>query len=78
LALGATLMRGHRLALRRAWILLGLAMLGLTLSAGCGGSGASGGAAGTPAGTYTLTVTGSITSGTTALQHDVPLTLTVD
>jgi len=78
LALGAILMRGHRPARRRAWILLGLAMLGLALSAGCGGSGATGGASGTPAGTYTLTVTGSISSGTSTLQHNLALTLTVN
>ncbi|MFZ0962437.1 MAG: choice-of-anchor D domain-containing protein [Terriglobia bacterium] len=78
LALGAILMRGNRLAWRHAWVLPGLAMLGLALSAGCGGSGATGEASGTPAGTYNLTVTGSITSGTTTLQHNVPLTLTVN
>jgi hypothetical protein len=55
-----------------------LAMLGLALSASCGGSGATGGAGGTPAGTYTLTVTGTMTSGTTTLQHNVALTLTVN
>lgn len=78
LALGATLLRGHRLAWRRARILLGLAMLGLALSVGCGGSGSTGGAGGTPAGTYTLAVTGTITSETTTLQHNAALTLTVN
>lgn len=77
-ALGAAVMRGHSRAWRRAWILLGVAMLGLALSAGCGGSGATGGTTGTPAGTYTLTVAGSIASGTSTLQHNVTLTLTVD
>jgi hypothetical protein len=32
----------------------------------------------TPARTYTLTVTASVTSGSTTLQHNVTLTLTVD
>jgi len=58
--------------------------LGLLLTlalAGCAGGGAGGGTTtsnpGTPAGTYNLTVTGSTGSGSSALSHNVALTLTV-
>jgi sugar lactone lactonase YvrE len=84
-AVGATLTLRYRLAWRGAWVPLAVAMLGLAFWAGCGGGGAGGGGggggggnSGTPAGTYTLTVTGSMTSGTTILQHNVTLTLTVN
>ncbi len=76
-AVSLVTIRMHRRGWRRAWALLGVATLGLALCAACGGSGGTHGAGGTPAGTYTLTVTASITSGTTTLQHNVALTLTV-
>lgn len=76
-ALGAAATRGRRLASKRACIVVGLSVLGLALSAGCGESGASGGSGRTPAATYILTVAGSITSVTGMLQHNVALTLTV-
>jgi hypothetical protein len=52
------------------------------LIAACGGGGGGGGGGGptnpgTPAGTYTLTVTGKVGSGSTALSHNVTLTLNV-
>jgi hypothetical protein len=70
---------------RRRTLLVSLAaamLLALTL-AGCGGGSAGGGAGGgstnpgTPAGTYTLTVTGTAGSGSTALTHNMTLTLSV-
>jgi hypothetical protein len=71
----------HRVARRRAWVPLVVMMVALAPGAGCGGggnTGGSGGNSGTPAGTYTLTVSGSMASGTTTLQHNVTLTLTVN
>ncbi len=64
----------------------GLAALATTslltlVLAGCGGGGAGGGGGGnpgTPPGTYSLTVTGSVGSGSSALTHNVTLTLTVN
>ncbi|MBZ5564287.1 MAG: choice-of-anchor D domain-containing protein [Acidobacteriia bacterium] len=76
-AVSLVTIRKHRRGWRRTWALLGVATLGLALCAACGGSEGTHGAGGTPAGTYTLTVTASITSGTTTLQHNVALTLTV-
>jgi len=80
-AVGTRLMGGRRLAWRRAWAPLAVAMLSVALWAGCGGGGGGGGTPtprGTPAGTYSLTVTGTYTSGTTTLQHNVTLTLKVN
>jgi sugar lactone lactonase YvrE len=79
-AVAARLMGGRRLAWRRAWAPLTVAMLSVALWAGCG-SGGGGGAPsnpGTPAGTYSLTVTGTYTSGTTTVQHNITLTLKVN
>jgi sugar lactone lactonase YvrE len=75
-AVGTRLMGGRRLAWRRAWAPLAVAMLSLTLWAGCGGGAPSN--PGTPAGTYNLTVTGTYTSGTTTVQHNVTLTVRVN
>jgi hypothetical protein len=44
--------------------------------AGCGGGGPAA-TPGTPAGTYTLTVTGTVGSGSTAVSHNLTLTLSV-
>lgn len=62
---------------------LGLMILLATVWVACGGGGTSGGGGGggnpgTPIGTYTLTVTGTSSSGSTALNHEVTLTLTVN
>ena len=77
-AAGARLMGGRRLAWRRAWAPLAVVMLSLTLWAACGGGPATTLAQpGTPPGDYTLTVTGSYTAGTTTLNHNLPLKLTV-
>jgi rhodanese-related sulfurtransferase len=66
-------------ARRRRTLLLPLAagLLLILLMAACGGGGNRTSNAGTPAGTYVLTVTGTAGSGSTALSHNVTLTLTV-
>ena len=78
----AKLLGGRRLAWRRAWAPLAVAMLGLTLWTACGGGGGGssggGGNPGTPAGTYNLTVTATCKSGTTTAQHAIILTLKVN
>jgi hypothetical protein len=61
---------------------LAMGFLLLFALAGCGGGGGGGGTGptqnpGTPAGTYNLTVTGTTGSGSSALSHNVALTLTV-
>jgi hypothetical protein len=66
---------------RRQGLLYGLAFLcllsiGATLSA-CGGGSSSRGGGGTQPGTYNLTVTGTFTSGSTALTHNIKLTMVV-
>jgi hypothetical protein len=66
---------------RRQGLLYGLAFLcllsiGATLSA-CGGGRSSSGGGGTQPGTYNLTVTGTFTSGSTALTHNIKLTMVV-
>ena len=78
-AVGARLLGGRRLAWRRAWVPLAVAVVGLTLWAACGGGGGGGGGGnpGTPTGTYTLTVTGTTSSGSSTLSHSVTLTLNV-
>ena len=63
---------------RRAVFLMLVTGLLLTLAVGaCGGGGAEMHDPGTPAGTYTLTVTGTAGSGSSALSHNVTLTLKV-
>jgi hypothetical protein len=61
---------------RRAVFLMLATGLLLALAVGaCGGGGIHD--SGTPAGTYTLTVTGTAGSGSSALSHNVTLTLKV-
>jgi hypothetical protein len=66
-------------ARRRRTLLLPLAagLLQILVMAACGGGGNQPSNPGTPAGTYVLTVTGTAGSGSTALSHNVTLTLTV-
>ena len=47
------------------------------LWAACGGGGGEGTNPGTPLGTYQLTVTGANSQGTSGLEHELHLTLTV-
>lgn len=62
-------------ALLRMWAIV----LCMALSASCGGGATSTvGNPGTPAGTYNLTVTGTLASGTSTLNHNIQLTLTVN
>jgi hypothetical protein len=76
---GARLMGGRRLAWRRTWAPVAVAMLGLTLWAACGGGPATKTfqQPGTLPGNYTIIVTGSYTAGSTTLSHNIALTLTV-
>jgi hypothetical protein len=63
---------------RRAVFLMLATGLLLTLAVGaCGGGGGGMHDPGTPVGTYTLTVTGTAGSGSSALSHNVTLTLKV-
>ncbi|MHB8654648.1 MAG: choice-of-anchor tandem repeat GloVer-containing protein [Terriglobia bacterium] len=59
--------------------LMAAIMLGLALSASCGGGGSSTVQnSGTPTGTYNLTVTGTLTSGSATLTHNLTIILTVN
>ena len=61
------------------WLALAAVLIGLALTASCGGGGSNDviHVPGTPAGTYSLTVTGTTGSGSATLQHNFSLTLTV-
>lgn len=60
------------------WPIFAALLLAAMALASCGGAPyGSGGISGTPAGTYTLTTTGTYASGSTALNHNMNLTLTV-
>jgi len=64
----------------RAAILCLPLMLAVVMSACGGGTGGGGGPSnpGTPAGNYSITVSATFTSGSTALKHNLTLTLKVD
>lgn len=69
-----------RLPHARSWA-SGLALACLLIISGCGGGGGSPSeapSAATPAGTYNLTVTAMYASGTTADQHTITLSLTIN
>jgi hypothetical protein len=80
-ALATWMMAARRPVWQRAWVPLAVVLLCAALWTACGGGnnvggGGGGGIPGTPAGTYTLTVTGNM--GSSAPEHQVALTLTVN
>jgi hypothetical protein len=82
MAAGAAAVSLKRWPWREAALLLA-ATLALLILVSCGGGGGGGPVTppsntGTPKGAYTLTVIGTFTSGTSIVQHQMSLPLTVD